>query len=168
MNFIRPRHARATALTTVILSGSILLAGCGGDDSETDFVAQASQICIDYAKDNEAIVTEIQAAFTENKKNAAADLFDQQSESMSAAVDEMAGLDRPEGNQEQIDEFLSLNRQGVEGIAAIADAVRNSDRSGLQEKLDNLQDLNAQAEVIARELGIDGCVVSEDGSPAEE
>jgi hypothetical protein len=141
------------------------LAACGGDDddapSREEFADRASEIC---RKAERALADVGESATTQEE---IVDAVDRVIEESRDAVNQLADLERPEGDAgETADEFVNATRREIEdeGIPALEDlrdALESEDQQAAQEAAQRLQGVNTEAsERAARELGADACTGS--------
>jgi hypothetical protein len=147
----------ATILFGVLAFG---LAACGGDDapSRQDFAEDASKICRDAEQALEDVGQNAESP--EDIANA----VDRVIEESRNAVDELADLERPEGEDgETAERFVSATRREIEdeGIPALEDlrdALEKDDQAGAQEAAQRLQEVETNdSNRAAQELGADAC-----------
>lgn len=128
--------------------------GCAGDDglSRTDFRARADSICASANDEIRAlgpeppILTDEQAAWVEGVGAVG-----------RAAVDEIGGLARPEGDGERLDVMIAGFERGFAGADDIARASRAGDDAAFRAAAaDAIRSLN-DARFAAAEYGLDAC-----------
>jgi hypothetical protein len=92
------------------------------------------------------------------------DAVDRVIEESRNAVDELAALERPEGEAgETAREFVNATRneieeQGIPALEDLRDAVESEDQEALEAAAQRLQDVNTDASNrAAKELGADAC-----------
>ena len=153
---------RLLALVVVLLS--LGLVACGDDDdggsapSKQEFANDAEQICKDTEKALEN--------FGENVNSAedAANAIDKVIERARKAADDLANLDRPEGETgETATKFAEgfkseLEEKLIPALEALKEALQSKDPQKIQEAASKLQGLEAtESDRYARQLGITAC-----------
>jgi hypothetical protein len=153
---------RLLALVVVLMS--IGLVACGDDDdggsapSKQEFANDAEQICKDTEKALEN--------FGENVNSAedAANAIDKVIERARKAADDLANLDRPEGETgETATKFAEgfkseLEEKLIPALEALKEALQSKDPQKIQEAASKLQGLEAtESDRYARQLGINAC-----------
>jgi hypothetical protein len=144
---------------------SLGIAACGGDDdggggpSKAEFAKNADQICRDTEKQLEGIGEGVDSP----EELAAA--LDKAVDKTRKAADDLAGLERPSGDdgqtaQEFTEGFKSeLEDQIVPAIEDLQAAVRKKDVQAVQEAATKLRNLEtSKSDSAARELGAKACV----------
>lgn len=153
---------RLLALVVVLMS--LGLVACGDDDdggsapSKQEFANDAEQICKDTEKALEN--------FGENVNSAedAANAIDKVIERARKAADDLANLDRPEGETgETATKFAEgfkseLEEKLIPALEALKEALQSKDPQKIQEAASKLQGLEAtESDRYARQLGINAC-----------
>jgi hypothetical protein len=137
----------------------LVLAACGGDDdapSKADFAADAERICKNAEK-------ELSGLGEGASREELADSINKAIDETQSSVDELKGLDLPEGAAgEQAKKFVagieSEIDKGVPALRDLAEAARNSDEQAAQDAVRRLQAIeDTDTDELARELGIEGC-----------
>jgi hypothetical protein len=155
-----------TRLTPLaILFVSLGLVACGGDDddggapSRQEFVNEAERICRETEKEIEKI------AESADSPEDVADTIDKVIEESRQAADELADLERPEGEAgataTQFAEGFKqeLNDKLVPALEDLKRALQEKDPKAVQKAAAELQKLEAtESDRAARELGANACV----------
>jgi CHASE3 domain sensor protein len=141
---------------------SLGLVACGDDGgsapSRAEFAKDAEKICKETEKELESFGQNI------NSPEEAADAIDKVIEQARKAADDLADLDRPEGDTgETATKFAESFRTELEdklipALEALKRAIRDKDPQAMQEAASKLQGLEAsESDRYARELGINAC-----------
>ena len=139
------------------------LAACGGSDapSKEEFAEEASKICQNAERALENVGQNAESP--EDIANA----VDRVIEESRNAVDELADLERPEGEDgETAERFVNATRREIEeeGIPALEDlrdALAEEDQAAAQEAAQRLQEVETEdSNRAAEELGADACAES--------
>ena len=141
------------------------VAGCGGssdDDSgdalsKDDFIAQTNEICASVTADTEATADEFAEAFQAGDYEAASAALNDATDSLEAAIDEVDALGAPEGDEDTIDEFISLSRDQVDINREAADAAADGDQEALQSAVDEIDAAESKSDQIADDYGLTDC-----------
>jgi hypothetical protein len=157
-----PRMTRLAPILVSLLA--IAVASCGGDDAPTEdeFADRANQICREAEQSLKDVGEGAQSP--EDIVNA----IDRVIEETRDTVDELADLERPEGDAgETAQEFVDATRSEIEdeGIPALEDlrqALQDRDQDAAQEAAARLQEISStRSDEAAREIGATAC--AEDG-----
>ena len=155
------RVTRLLALAAVLMS--LGLVACGDDDdgsapSKQEFANDAEKICKDTEKALENFGENV------NSPEDAANAIDKVIERARKAADDLAGLDRPEGETgETATKFAEgfkseLEEKLIPALEALKEALRSGDPQKIQEAASKLQSLEAtESDRYARQLGINAC-----------
>lgn len=136
------------------------LAACGGDDppSQEEFADRADEICREAER---ALQNVGESAETPQE---IADAVGRVIEESRNALDELADLERPEGDAgETAEQFVDATRteiqdEGIPALEDLRDAVESEDQEAVQAATERLQGINAEASNrAARALGADEC-----------
>jgi hypothetical protein len=147
----------APILTCLLMLG---LAACGGDDapSREEFADRASEIC----RKAERLTEDLGEGATTRQE--VAEAVDGVIEESRDAVDELADLERPEGEAgETAERFVNATRtqivdEGIPVLEDLRDAVEQNDSQAAQEAAQRLDAIETEAsDRAARELGADAC-----------
>ena len=139
---------------------AFVVASCGGGDdapSQEEFADRANQICREAEQSLENVGEEAQTP------EEIVPAVDRVIEELRNAVDELADLERPEGDAgERAEQFVSTTRTQIEdGIPALEDlraALESGDQEAAQEALTRLQETGSgAANDAAREVGANEC-----------
>jgi hypothetical protein len=156
-------HPGMTRLAPILLGLLAFgLGACGGDDgdapSREEFADRANEIC---RKAERALADVGESATTQEE---IVDAVDRVIEESRSAVDQLADLERPEGDAgETAEEFVNSTRREIEdeGIPALEDlrdALEREDQQAAQEAAQRLQEIESErSNQAARELGADDC-----------
>lgn len=169
---VKSKAGRFSLFGAIVLTGAALLAGCGGSNdsdsvSKEDFIAQANAICAEFTKQSDQAKAEFDEAFNSGDTEKAGDLFQQQSDRMSAAVDEMATLEKPADDKDTLDEFVDLSRQQADTMGQVADALRSGDESTLNDLVAEAEETENRSDEIADSYGLTECGSENDGGSSE-
>lgn len=152
---------RLLSLAVVLMS--IGLVACGDDDggsapSKQEFANDAEKICKETEKALENFGEDVGSA------EEAADAIDKVIERARKAADDLANLDRPEGETgETATKFAEgfkseLEDKLVPALEDLKSALRSGDPQKIQEAASKLQGLEAtESDRYARQLGIRAC-----------
>jgi hypothetical protein len=156
-----PGMTRLAPVLLTLLAFAIASCGGGDDDeapSQADFAKRANQIC---RQAEEALNNVGQEAETPQ------DIIDAVDEVIAEsrdAVDELDGLDRPEGDAGQrVEEFVEATRTEIEdeGIPALEElrgAIENQDQQAVERAAARLQNIDSSdSNRAARAIGADEC-----------
>jgi hypothetical protein len=153
---------RLAALAVGLVLFGTAFAACGGDGgsdapSKDDFIAQADQICADYTASADAKDAEFQATIDSGDFDGAADLFIETTDEITTSLDEIEAIGIPEGDEETIDEWISLGREQVVIAGEIAESIRAEDAPAIQAGLKEGEALQKEADAIADDYGMIDC-----------
>jgi translation initiation factor 2B subunit (eIF-2B alpha/beta/delta family) len=150
-----------TRLAAILLGLlAVGLAACGGDDapSKEEYADQANDICRKAERSLENVGQNAESA--EEIANA----VNQVIEESRTAVDDLAGLERPEGEDGQTAErFVNATRteieeKGIPALEDLRDALRDEDQQAAQEAAQKLQGIDTEeSNKAARDLGATAC-----------
>jgi hypothetical protein len=153
-----------TRLAPILLSLlAFAIASCGGDDddgapSQADFAQRANEIC-----------RQAEASLEKVGENAETpqdivDAVDRVIEESRDAVDQLADLDRPEGQAGQTaEEFVAATRkeiedEGIPALEELRDAIESGDQKAVAEAAARLQNIDSSdSNRAAREIGAGEC-----------
>jgi soluble cytochrome b562 len=150
-------------LSLVVVLMSIGLVACGDDDggsapSKQEFANDAERICKDTEKALENFGESV------NSAEDAADAIDKVIERARKAADDLANLDRPEGETgETATKFAEgfkseLEDKLVPALEDLKSALQSGDPQKIQQAASKLQGLEAtESDRYARQLGIRAC-----------
>jgi hypothetical protein len=142
-----------SALPALLLSLSLVAAGCGGDDeadaaeplSKSEFVTQADKICADGNADLE---TEAEALGDEpSQEEIEAFATDTLVPNLQAQHDDLDALGAPEGDEDEVQAILDALQEGIDALESDPAAVTSSD------------DPLAEASELAGDYGLEECSV---------
>jgi hypothetical protein len=146
---------------TLLCLVALLVASCGGGDddapSQDEFADRANQICREAEQSLENVGEE--AETPEDIIPAVNRVIDE----LRNAVDELADLERPEGEAgERAEEFVNATRTQIEeGVPVLEDlraALESGDQQAAQDAAARLQEAGSgAANEAARELGANEC-----------
>jgi hypothetical protein len=149
-------------LPLVLVLMSLGLVACGDDGgsapSRQEFAKDAERICKDTEKQLENFGQNV------NSPEEAADAIDKVIERARKAADDLANLDRPEGDTgETARKFAEgfkkeLEEKLIPALEELKRALKANDQNALREAVTKLQGLEAtESDRYARELGINAC-----------
>jgi hypothetical protein len=149
---------RFVAPFTVLLLALVPVA-CGGSDapSKDEFVKDAETICADAAKQ----LNDLGKATTPEE---VADQLDKVIDETQKSVDDLSGLDRPEGDAgEQAKKFVDalesdIEDKGIPALEKLRDAIKDKDTKAAQQAYQELAAIETtDSDKLAKELGANGC-----------
>jgi hypothetical protein len=150
-----------TRLAPVLLALlGFALGSCGGDDapSQQEFADRANEICRDTERSLEDVGQNVESP------QEIADAVDRVIEESRNAVDELADLERPEGDAgETAKQFVNATRteiedKGIPALEDLRDAIESEDQQATQEAARRLQEIDTgESNRAARELGANAC-----------
>jgi hypothetical protein len=149
----------AVPLTLILLT--IGLAACGGDDSDApskaDFAEQANKICQNAEK-------ELQNLGQANSTDEVANQITKVIDATQKSVDDLKGLDRPDGAAgEAADKFVTavqgdIEDKGIPALEHLRDAIKDKDQQAAQKAYQELQSIETtNSDKLAKAAGVDGC-----------
>jgi hypothetical protein len=156
-----------TRLAPILLSLlAFAIASCGGDDddapSQQDFAEQANAICRETEQSLDDVA---QGAETPEE---IADAVDRVIEESRNVVDELADLERPEGEAGQrAQDFVEATRReiqdvGIPALEQLREALESRDQAAAQEAAQRIQQIDSDASnEAARALGANACAEGE-------
>jgi hypothetical protein len=139
----------------------LVLAGCGGDGDEaeplskSEWIEQANEICAQADVDIEALGDP--ATLDE-----IGELTDEASGISRDALADLRALRPPEEDQATVDQMLDLVEQQIEIGEQIGEAARNGDEAEVRRLAAEAQPLEAQADEMGRQYGLDDCANDSD------
>jgi len=147
----------AAPLTLIVLG----IVACGGGDgdapSKADFAADATEVCKDAEKN-------LQGLEKATSPDEAAAQIDKVVAQMKTSMDELKGLDQPDGNageaaKKAVDAISSdIEDKGIPALEDLGDAIKDEDQQAAQQAFQRLQDVDtANTNELARAAGIKGC-----------
>ena len=137
-------------------AGLLVLAGCGGggDEAEplskSEWIEQADEICAQADED-------IQALGDPTTLDEIGELTDEASGISRDALADLRALRPPEEDQATVDQMLDLVEQQIVIGEQIGEAARNGDEAEVRRLADEAQPLEAQADEVGRQYGLDDC-----------
>ena len=154
-------HPGMKRLATILFAVlSFAVAACGGDDapSKEEFAEQANKICNEAEQSLENVGENAESP--EDIANAVDEVIEQS----RTAVDDLAELDRPEGEDgEAAQRFVDATRreieeEGIPVLEDLRDALGSEDQQAAQEAAQRLQAIETEdSNKAARELGATAC-----------
>jgi hypothetical protein len=157
-----------TRLAPILLSLlAFAVASCDGDDapsqpSQREFAEQANEIC---RKAEQSLENVGEGA---RSPEDIVDAIDRVIEESRSAVDDLADLERPDGQAgETAQRFVDATRreiedEGIPALEELREALESRDQEAAQEAARRLQEIDSSASnEAARELGANAC--AEDG-----
>jgi len=154
-------HPGMKRLATILFAVlSFAVAACGGDDapSKEEFAEQANKICNEAEQSLENVGENAESP--EDIANAVDEVIEQS----RTAVDDLAELDRPEGEDgEAAQRFVDATRreieeEGIPVLEDLRDALGAEDQQAAQEAAQQLQAIETEdSNKAARELGATAC-----------
>lgn len=146
---------RTALLPALLLSLSLVAAGCGGDDggggedaepiSKADFTTQADKICADANAEIEAEAEALGAEPTQEQiEQFAVDIL---VPNIQGQHDDIADLGAPEGDEDDVEAILDALQEGIDAVEADPSLITSSD------------DPLAEASELAGEYGLKECAV---------
>jgi nucleotide-binding universal stress UspA family protein len=156
---------RMTRLAPILLTLlAFAAASCDGDDapsqapSQEDFAEQANKICRDAKQSLESV------AEGADGPEDIVEAIDEVIEESRNTVDQLADLERPEGDAgETAEQFVDATRteiqeKGIPGLEELRGAVESEDQEAIQEAATRLQGIDSSASNrTARALGATEC-----------
>lgn len=155
-----------------IAAGAVLVvvgvAGCGGDSggddasalTQDEFITQANALCTEFTTASDASSAAYDEADQAGDIEAAADAYATVGDQMSDMISGIDDLGAPEGDEETIDELVSVGNEMVDNTAAAAEALRTEDVDGVAETNAQAGELRSQFDATADEYGLTDCVSS--------
>src|SRR3954464_13810788 len=149
----------AVPLTLILLSFGPVACGGGGDDSPSkgDFAKQANQICQNAEK-------ELQDLGKASSTDEVADQIDKVIGATQKSVDDLKGLDRPEGSAgEAADKFVTavqsdIEDKGIPALKHLRDAIKSKDQKAAQQAYQELQSIQTpDSDKLAKAAGVTAC-----------
>jgi hypothetical protein len=154
-------HPGMKRLATILFAVlSFAVAACGGDDapSKEEFAEQANEICNEAEQSLENVGENAESP--EDIANAVDEVIEQS----RTAVDDLAELDRPEGEDGEVAQrFVDATRreieeEGIPVLEDLRDALGSEDQQAAQEAAQRLQAIETEdSNKAARELGATAC-----------
>ena len=145
----------------LMLAGIVLaFAACGGDDDEdsgpskSEFIKQADTICADAEKQAEDIARQGLSNPENPQPQEVLDIVKDLIPVQRETLEKIRNLDKPEGDEDQIDEFLTQAEEATDEVEAIEDpreAVTLFDSQGTPD------DPFYEADRSAEEYGLQTC-----------
>jgi hypothetical protein len=155
---MQPRMTRLAPVLLGLLAFAV--ASCGGDDPPTqqEYAERASEICRDAEQSLEDVAEGAQSP------EEIARAVDRVIEESRNAVDELADLERPEGEAgETAQQFVESTRreiqeEGIPVLEDLRDALEEGDQQAAQEAAQRLEQIDSgDSNRAARELGANAC-----------
>jgi predicted small secreted protein len=155
-----------TRLAPILLSVvALTVASCNGDDgdgddapSQREFAEQANEVC---RKAEQSLRNVGEGA---RSPKDIADAVDRVIEESRGAVDDLAGLERPEGAAgERAERFVDATRreiedEGIPALEELREALESRDQEAAQEAAERLQEIDSAASnEAARKVGATAC-----------
>jgi hypothetical protein len=134
----------------VMLVAAALTVSCGGGDGLEEYVAELNAICEDYNAEHEQI----------GEPQSIADVVEKTPQIRAAfgrMVSRIRRLDAPPEVVGSHERLLELGDAQLETLAALVAAAKSGDLVEFQEHASRNAQLNADAEVVLRDLGADSC-----------
>lgn len=126
---------RTALLPALLLSLSLVAAGCGGDDakddekaeplSKADFTTQANKICADATAELEADAEELGDEPTQEQIEQFA--TDTLVPNLQDQHDDLADLGAPEGDEDEVEAILDSLQEGIDAVEADPSLITSSD-----------------------------------------
>jgi hypothetical protein len=145
---------RGLALAVAAVAG--LLAACGGGGgtdttvSAAEFRRQADAICAKYQNQLNALGTPSSLADLKDYVNKAVPIIEKGNAELQA-------LEPPEELAATWNRALELNRQQLDIVRDLQDAVEAEDEAKMQDLLEQAQAANEESDKLARQLGLREC-----------
>jgi len=160
-------------LLALLLLASIaaVIAACGGDDgssgsgdilTQEEWVAAADTICADAEAQLDDQLDDLGTPGTseetlEEALEKALDFLDDAGVIQRQEIADLRALGTPPDIQEQVDRAYSLLEQQLNIIKEAGDLLQDGDVLGMQELLDSIEPIQAEADEIALNLGLTEC-----------
>lgn len=159
---LKSAGTRVVLIAAVLFASAALFAACGGNGgsdapSQEDFIAQADAICAEFNSDSDARVAEVETLINQGDFEGAADLFLENANRISTALDEIEELGIPEGDEQTIEEWVSLGRDQAATAEEVAEAIRVEDGAAISAGIEEGEANLAEADAIADEYGMIDC-----------
>lgn len=145
---------RTSLLPALLLSLSLVAAGCGGDDeggedaeplSKADFTTQANKICADG---NDELQTEAESLGEEPTQEQIEEFaVDVLVPNVQGQHDDIDALGAPEGDEDDVQAILDALQEGIDAVEADPSLITSSD------------DPLGEASDLAGEYGLTDCAV---------
>ena len=156
MNRLHRLRTASFGLALMVLIG-FGVAGCGGDSGQEEFAAEANGICTEFGEFSAGQERLFAEQVAGGDFGQAADTFEEYGKELRASIDEIAALDRPSSDRAPIDSFIESSEELTELVPGVVDALRASDTATLISVATRLQEIQAKADRVAREVGLDEC-----------
>ena len=162
---------------TVAAVLTMLIAGCGGDDSNSDgsatapaagetipadeWARRAEELCDEGANRAERAVLELQREAQNqglSREEFTARLLERSAELSEPTLDRLAALPAPEGKESQARRFEQELRDFLPAVEEMGDAIRDRSESEVQRLAAEAQQAAVSTRALARELNIHACI----------
>lgn len=153
---------RVPAVAVVALATTVVVAGCGGSErlSKSEFISQADAICAKY----ESKIRSTMQGVPAGNEAQLASAIERVLPVIRTGNDELRKLKPPENLQDRYDRWMQIGDDEVTAAGRLHDALRDSDRQGVQSAFADLQKADARQDRLAREeLGLNGCASGSSG-----
>lgn len=157
-----PPAALSGPLALAVAGLALVATGCGGGNrlTKSEFVSRADAICAKYEQKIRKAMNGVPAG----NEAQLATAIEKVLPVIRTGNDELRDLDPPKSLQDRYDRWLRIGDAEVGAAKRLHDALRDSDRQGVQSAFAELQQRDAQQDRLAREeLGLNGCATGSSG-----
>ncbi len=138
----------------LLLLAVLAAGGCGGGSAE-EFREQAGAICGEYDDRIREVPRPTNNAALVESANEIADLIEE-------GTARLAELDAPGDLEDDYDEWLALNEEAAANAREISAAAGRDEQARIRELAALAEENENDADQLAAELGLDGCVTGEE------
>jgi hypothetical protein len=139
------------------LTALVLVAGCGGDEgmSREEFISEADAICQEFDQRVEAVDEPQSADDIERYVNEVRPVIED-------GLNDLKELQPPEEIEEQWNELVAKNEEGLQMLDDLAEAGTSGDEARLQQITEDATRRDNESDRIARQIGLQECTGESD------
>ncbi len=167
---------RRPLIAAAVLGVSLVVAGCGGDDSSEDagdsttadgatttestsgtreeFIEMADAICAANDGAQDALRTELDSAGSPEE---AADIYDRLADLSEDTISQITSLPRPEGDEAAIEDLAAVQTEAAVLVRGLAEAVRANDQARGEDLIAQLGQNAAEGDAGDEAFGLQVC-----------
>jgi hypothetical protein len=150
-------NAFKLAAAALVLSGSLLAAGCGGDGgggngelSAEEFRQQADAICADFEQRLDEVEPPTSPDDIQRFVNEAVPIIEE-------GTGRLNDLDPPDEFQDEWDRVVEINEENLATIRSVRDALEDNDIAEAQRLIQEAGGNEEEADQLARDIGLTEC-----------
>ena len=157
------------SLAAALALAALVVAGCGGDDSQdapatltkAQYIARADDICRANQNRLEPIEQDLQQLPTDAQgrgdTNRIEPILERALEATREGYERLRALPVPAEGKATVERWLASTASAIEAFAGVLEAVRDDDREAAREPSERVDRLSVQQRNLARSYGFKAC-----------